>query len=606
MGGGLSAFASSPEGGALRLIELSKFEECGRIPRSPEDFNLTVGVVEIQTKECFIVFVSHRWCRSHMYTPGFSGRPETDTLNNDMFKLCVSGIRYLWSRYAADTKNCYLWIDYSCLKQSVYPARELSDLKSIISLCDCLFTPIHDIHCHEMEMHASGKYSGYKANQWISEPEGYLYRSWCRIEVLFGAFTPLSIETKRKCNDFTGVLRIPLKDGRRPHFLYSTEMMQCSKSPSVIPPPQCSFINSLHPLKGWLSNSQDMSKIKSLFEELMHLVGNNREALLRKYTGEYNEYGQRHGFGRMVIPISDGNGNFIEHFYEGSWVNNEMDGIGTYIFGDTGHKYEGSFSKNAIKGFGKHTYSDGSSFEGQCDGTIRVGYGKNVYANGDKYEGEYVNDWKEGHGKLIYANDYGTYEGYFKDDLRDGFGFFEFSCGTYEGTWSKDKMDGHGTCRYLNGDMYVGSWKDGMLHGKGEFRYNNGDIYVGDFVHGKEHGRGKFSSVTGDVYEGEYINGVRYGHGKQVFKDGKSYEGNFKNDKMCGEGKIVYSDGSSYSGEFKDGMKNGHGTLITEKGNCIYCGMFKLGKKHGKGVMTYQSSGDIYDGEWIWDSFQIH
>ena len=144
MGGGLSAFASSPEGGALRLIELSKFEECGRcvtplyityrvyfslcndhyrIPRSPEDFNLTVGVVEIQTKECFIVFVSHRWCRSHMYTPGFSGRPETDTLNNDMFKLCVSGIRYLWSRYAADTKNCYLWIDYSCLKQSVYPGK---------------------------------------------------------------------------------------------------------------------------------------------------------------------------------------------------------------------------------------------------------------------------------------------------------------------------------------------------------------------------------------------------------------------------------------------------------------------------------------------------
>jgi hypothetical protein len=222
-------------------------------------------------------------------------------------------------------------------------------------------------------------------------------------------------------------------------------------SPVIIPPPQSALFSVLHPLKGWISNAQDIPKVKELVNGLLpYMQQSSKGHAVTKYSGEYNECGQRHGYGKSVISSEDRSGAIVEDTYEGSWKNNFMDGLGTYTFGNTGHTFVGNFSQNKILGFGKHSFSDGSSYEGRCDGLSREGYGKNIYSNGEVYEGEYKCDWRHGHGKHVYV-DGSTYEGYFKEDARDGFGFYSFGGNKYEGTWSRDKMEGQGTCLYLNG-----------------------------------------------------------------------------------------------------------------------------------------------------------
>ena len=56
-----------------------------------------------------------------------------------------------------------------------------------MQLCDCVFTPILDeARLLPMDIGLTGKYSDYKAREWADEPEGYLHRSWCRLELFYG------------------------------------------------------------------------------------------------------------------------------------------------------------------------------------------------------------------------------------------------------------------------------------------------------------------------------------------------------------------------------------------------------------------------------------
>jgi hypothetical protein len=79
---------------------------------------------DVALDQCFVVFVSHRWLRAGIQSPGFDGRPEPDSAKHDKHKLCVSGIKCLWETCAKDMKHCYLWIDYACINQNVYPGVE--------------------------------------------------------------------------------------------------------------------------------------------------------------------------------------------------------------------------------------------------------------------------------------------------------------------------------------------------------------------------------------------------------------------------------------------------------------------------------------------------
>jgi hypothetical protein len=101
-----------------------------RIPRAPDDIALTTDITTlpegVTIDQCFTVFVSHRWTRAGIQAVDFDGRPEPDSKHHDKHKLIVSGITNLWETCAKDLKYCYLWIDYSCLNQSVYPGSNIN------------------------------------------------------------------------------------------------------------------------------------------------------------------------------------------------------------------------------------------------------------------------------------------------------------------------------------------------------------------------------------------------------------------------------------------------------------------------------------------------
>jgi hypothetical protein len=57
-----------------------------------------------------------------------------------------------------------------------------------------------------------------------------------------------------------------------------------------------------------------------------------------------------------------------------------------------------------------------------------------------------------------------TYEGEWRDNLKDGRGVYYFpKGGTYEGEWSRGYMSGIGVRTYSSGKVVAGRWRDNQL-----------------------------------------------------------------------------------------------------------------------------------------------
>ena len=80
----------------------------------------------------------------------------------------------------------------------------------------------------------------------------------------------------------------------------------------------------------------------------------------------------------------------------------------------------------------------------------------------------------------------GTYEGEFKNGLREGKGTMNYKNGfIYEGDWKNDRREGRGLLYKENDKLkkerYEGEFKDGKIEGKGISYYSNGDKYEGEY-----------------------------------------------------------------------------------------------------------------------------
>ena len=97
------------------------------------------------------------------------------------------------------------------------------------------------------------------------------------------------------------------------------------------------------------------------------------------------------------------------------------------------------------------------------------------------YAGEMKNRVPHGKGVMVYYKDnlggWKTYEGDFKEGIREG----------------------NGKMTYRNGDYYEGEFKNWVRDGYGEFHYSNGTIYKGQLRYNVRHGRGKLINKKGDV-----------------------------------------------------------------------------------------------------------
>ena len=119
----------------------------------------------------------------------------------------------------------------------------------------------------------------------------------------------------------------------------------------------------------------------------------------------------------------------------------------------------------------------------------------------------------------------------------------------WNGSAVNGKANGFGTAiKYKNGEYestYEGHYKNGIREGKGKFTHADGTVRQGTFVNGQLVGHGTMDSENGETYEGNFINYRIHGKGKATWGNGSTFEGHFVSDAPY-TGKFTNYDGTIY------------------------------------------------------------
>ena len=108
-------------------------------------------------------------------------------------------------------------------------------------------------------------------------------------------------------------------------------------------------------------------------------------------------------------------------------------------------------------------------------------------------------------------------------DIFDGICMIVYNNGSiFEGYYRDDYKDGRGRYIWPDGRYYVGEWKKGMKNGKGELHFYNGDVFIGNFLNDKMHGEGTWKFVDQKIVDKISTKSndgsvkVKYIHGKLI------------------------------------------------------------------------------------------
>ncbi|KAK1735548.1 hypothetical protein QTG54_013711 [Skeletonema marinoi] len=124
-----------------------------------------------------------------------------------------------------------------------------------------------------------------------------------------------------------------------------------------------------HTFVSFFTVSMRKKKVDAVLEEQLNASNivcsqNNSTKKNKKYTGEFNEDGQRHGYG--IYTSRNGNE------YRGEWHQNKREGLGVVKVGN-GDVFEGQFESNLKNGVGVYHYQDGDLDLSRYESDHRVG-----------------------------------------------------------------------------------------------------------------------------------------------------------------------------------------------------------------------------------------
>lgn len=112
-----------------------------------------------------------------------------------------------------------------------------------------------------------------------------------------------------------------------------------------------------------------------------------------------------------------------------------------------------------------------------------------------------------------------------------------------------DCVNGKGEMKFSSGS-YNGQWKDGLRNGYGVFSWDNGDVYKGNWVEDKRHGAGEYTWHDGSRYKGNYSHGIRSGYGIYYYTNGTIYEGTWQNNLKHGIANFYYKQSVNLGGKY--------------------------------------------------------
>uniref|UniRef100_A0A8C3K620 ALS2 C-terminal like n=1 Tax=Calidris pygmaea TaxID=425635 RepID=A0A8C3K620_9CHAR len=208
-------------------------------------------------------------------------------------------------------------------------------------------------------------------------------------------------------------------------------------------------------------------------------------------------------------------GKFKSASYEGEWHWGKPHGKGTLKWRD-GRNHVGDFKEGLEHGFGICLVPRRSEDRYDC------------------YKCHWYEGKMRGYGICEYGNDM-VYKGYFKDNVRQGFGILENLSAEhpfkYTGQWENDKKNGYGVWEDKDrGERYIGTWLDDHKHGQGIVVTQSGVCYQRTFHADKMVGSGILLLEDDSVYEGNFTEDLTFvGKGKLSFANGFILEGTFTN-----------------------------------------------------------------------------
>lgn len=338
--------------------------------------------------------------------------------------------------------------------------------------------------------------------------------------------------------------------------------------------------------------------------------------------------------GQFIDGEPEGNGVLREsssnQVFQGRWVQGRLHGEGKVVRA-SGFTYEGEWSNGVPNGRGRHSWTDGSYYDGPIKEDMAVGFGLKVFSDGSWFQGNFHDGDYEGNGLFHWADgnefeglwsrskiagpgchrfpDGTSITGTFEDGRACGKGVKRWACGyEYSGILDNNCIGSYGTYRWSDGRCYVGYFKDAALHGEGTLVwYNDTGLcnYRGQFVKNAFHGVGKLKWANGRSYEGQFENGLYHGRGIFRWPDfGAIYDGTWVEGELSGEGALKCDQSSicttsnvsyTYSGGFRDGHMQGTGTVEFEfeNGSSSYVGKFTLSQFFGHGTYAWDSGAKL-------------
>ncbi|KAM8966727.1 ALS2 C-terminal-like protein [Pelodytes ibericus] len=223
--------------------------------------------------------------------------------------------------------------------------------------------------------------------------------------------------------------------------------------------------------------------------------------------------------------------------------------LSTYTYRNEGRlknaTYEGDMSWGKPHGKGTLKWPDGRNYVGDFQFGQENGFGIFLIPSSsldryDCYKCHWLNGSMQGYGICEYADE-SVYKGYFKDNMRHGYGILENLVSAvnpfkYTGSWDKDKKSGYGVWENnAKGERYIGMWQDNLKSGYGIVLTHAGTCYQGSFNLNKLVGSGILLSEDGSVYEGEFTEEcLLAGKGKLTFNNGFTLVGTFNRNVSSG------------------------------------------------------------------------
>lgn len=151
-------------------------------------------------------------------------------------------------------------------------------------------------------------------------------------------------------------------------------------------------------------------------------TGGFRYADGTRYIGDWNQKGQKHGMGHLLLPDGTRYGKFVfVIFHHRSWC--AIKGcLWLFIFSLPCLFQDGSFVNGVCSGLGIMNFPDGSKYDEKCSFFIIL----KCFSFSRRFEGEHMQGWFHGNG-IFYRSDGMKYEGEFRGGRIWGLGLVTFT-----------------------------------------------------------------------------------------------------------------------------------------------------------------------------------